>query len=170
MPRYAAHSAPRTLAIVTALFAAVALGAAFVMEDWGGLVPCALCLVERWPYRIVIGLGLLAAISPRGLSRALLWLAVLCLLGGAVVGAVHVGVEFHWWPSPLPECAAPHVTGTTLAERLASMPARPSKPCDEPNFLIPAVPISIAGMNLIYALGFSGILAMSLINTSHRRR
>jgi disulfide bond formation protein DsbB len=170
MPRYAARSAPRTLAIVTALFAAAALGAAFAMEDWGGLVPCALCLVERWPYRIVIGLGILAAITPRGLSRALLWLAVLCLLGGAVVGAVHVGVEFHWWPSPLPECAAPHVTGATLAERLASMPARPSKPCDEPNFLIPGVPISIAGMNLIYALGFSLTLAMSLINTSHRRR
>lgn len=170
MPRFVARSAPRTLALATALFAAVALGAAFAMEDWGGLVPCALCLVERWPYRIVIGLGILAAITPRGLSRLLLWLAVLCLLGDAVVGAVHVGVEFHWWPSPLPECAAPHISGGTIAERLASMPARPSKPCDEPNFLIPGVPVSIAGMNLLFALAFSAFVAICLANSSHRRR
>ena len=140
------------------------------MEDWGGLVPCALCLVERWPYRIVIGLGALAAVTPRGVARPLLWLAVLTLLGGAVVGAIHVGVEFHWWPSPLPECAAPHITGGTIAERLASMPARPAKPCDDPNFLISGVPISVAGMNLLFALAFSGILAMSLANSRGRQR
>ncbi len=169
MPRHA-RPAPRTLAIVTALFAAAALGAAFIMEDWGGLVPCALCLVERWPYRIVIALGLLAAIAPRGLSRALLWLAVLCLLGDVAIAAVHVGVEFGWWPSPLPECAAPHVTGASIAERLASMPSRPSKPCDEPTFLIPGVPVSIAAGNLIFALGFAVILAASLTNSRYRRR
>jgi disulfide bond formation protein DsbB len=170
MPRFVERSAPRTTAIATALFAGIALGAAFAMEDWGGLVPCALCLLERWPYRIVIGLGILAAITPRGLSRALLWLAVVCLLGDVVLGVIHVGVEFHWWPSPLPECAAPHVTGATLAERLASMPARPAKPCDEPNFLIPGVPISIAGGNLIYALAFAVILAAALGSSRNRRR
>ena len=100
--------------------------------------PCALCLVERWPYRIVIVLGLLAAVAPQPLVRLLLVLAVLCLLADAAIAFVHVGVEFRWWPSPLPECAAPHFSGGSIAERLASMPARPAKPCDEPTFLIPA--------------------------------
>ncbi|HVY14809.1 MAG TPA: disulfide bond formation protein B [Rhodopila sp.] len=169
MPRYPARTAPRTLAIVTALLAAAALGFAFALEDWGGLVPCALCLLERWPYRIVIALGVLAAVTPRRLSRTLLWLAVLCLLGDVVLGVIHVGVEWHWWPSPLPECAAPRITAGTIAERLAQMPARPSKPCDEPNFLIPWLPISIAGMNLLFALVFAGCVAVSL-NGSQRRR
>lgn len=153
---------PRLLAILTALGGAAALGFAYALETWAELVPCALCLVERWPYRIVIGLGVLAAFLPRRPARIVLMLAVLALLADAAVGFVHVGVEFKWWPSPLPECAAPRITGATIAERLAAMPARPSKPCDEPSFPIPGVPVSLAGFNTLYALVFAAGLAMSL--------
>jgi disulfide bond formation protein DsbB len=147
----------------------LALGVAYASEVWGGLVPCALCLLERWPYRIVIVLGVLAAISPRGLCRALLMLAVLCLLGDAAIAALHVGVEFKWWPSPLPECAAPHVSGGSIADQLASMPALPSKPCDDPTFLIPGLPVSMAAMNMLYGLVFAFVVAASLSVNRHRR-
>jgi disulfide bond formation protein DsbB len=160
---------PRTLAVLAALGAAAALGIAYASEVWGELVPCALCLVERWPYRIILVLGLLAAIAPRSLVRTLLVLAILCLLTDAAVAAVHVGVELHWWPSPLPECAAPHIGGSSIAERLASMPARPSKPCDEPTFLIPGLPLSMAAMNLLFALGFALLMAVSLSTNRGRR-
>ncbi|WP_428483157.1 disulfide bond formation protein B [Rhodopila sp.] len=153
---------PRTLSVLTALAGIAALGIAHATEVWGGLVPCALCLLERWPYRIVIVLGLLAAIARRGVARLLLTAAVLCLLADAAIAAVHVGVEFQWWPSPLPECAAPRLASGSVAQRLASMPARPSKPCDDPTFLIPGLPVSMAAMNLLYALAFSTIVAMSL--------
>ena len=161
---------PRVLAVVAALGAAAALGVAFGSEAWGQLVPCALCLVERWPYRVVIGLGLVAAVAPRGLVRPLLWAALACLLADAAVAAVHVGVEFGWWASPLPECAAPRFSGGSITERLAAMPARPSKPCDEPTFLVPGLPVSMAAMNLLFALAFSVILAMSLANSKDHRR
>jgi disulfide bond formation protein DsbB len=156
------HLAPRNLAVLAALGAAAALGVAYISEIWGELVPCALCLVERWPYRIVIVLGLLAAIAPRGMTRPLLLLAIACLLADTAIAAVHVGVEFKWWPSPLPECAAPHFSGGSIADRLASMPSRPSKPCDDPTFLIPGIPLSMAAMNMLFALAFSVVLAMSL--------
>ncbi len=133
-------------------------------------MPCALCLVERWPYRIVIGLGLVAALVPRGLARVLLAAAVLCLLGDAAVAFVHVGVEQGWWPSPLPECAAPRFAGGTIAERLAAMPARPAKPCDEPTFLVPFVPLSFAAMNFLFALAFSGFVAICLGSRGGRGR
>jgi disulfide bond formation protein DsbB len=161
--------APRNLAVLAALGAAAALGIAYASEVWGELVPCALCLLERWPYRIVIALGVLAAITPRGLSRGLLMLAILTLLAGAVIAAVHVGVEFKWWPSPLPECAAPHISGASIADRLASMPSRPSKPCDDPTFLIPFIPVSMAAMNLLFSLGFAGVLASGLASAGNRR-
>ena len=205
MQRYS----PRTLGVLVALGAAAALGVAYAAEVWGGLVPCALCLLERWPYRGVLVLGLLAANAPSGLAsfgaaerrrvsgelspgepsrggavrgglaqgglargglaRGLLVLAVLTLLAEAGIAAVHVGVEWQWWPSPLPECAAPRLSGGSIAERLASMPARPSKPCDEPSFLIPGVPISMAAMNLVFALAFSAGLAISLLRSRSRR-
>ena len=153
---------PRTLAVFAALGAAAALGIAYASEIWGELVPCALCLQERWPYRLVIALGLVAAIAPARWVRWLLMLALIALLADAAIAAVHVGVEFGWWPSPLPECMAPHVSGATIAERLASMPARPSKACEDPTFLIPGLPLSMAAMNMLFALGFAAVLAMGL--------
>lgn len=148
----------RLLALLTVLGGLAALGIAFASEWWGGLVPCPLCLLERWPYRVVIALGILAALAPARIARPLLLLAVLCLCADAAIAAVHVGVEFKWWPSPLPECAAPHITGTTIAERLAQMPARPSMSCEDATYLIPGLPLSMAALNGLYALGFAAYL------------
>jgi len=145
----------RTVALFGALAAAIALALAQATEVWGGLVPCALCLLERWPYRVAVVLGLVAALLPHRYTKLLLWLMVLTVLTDAAIAAVHVGVEFRWWASPLPECAAPHMSGGSIAERLASMPARPAKPCDDPTFLIPGLPLSMAAMNLVFALAFT---------------
>jgi disulfide bond formation protein DsbB len=141
----------RAAGLTAAAAAAIGLGIALGSERWGGLVPCALCLVERWPYRIAVVLGLGAAILPPKAARAVLALLALSMLTGAVFAAVHVGVELHWWPSPLPECAAPVFSGGSIAERLANMPAAPAKPCDDPTYLIPGLPLSMAAMNLIFA-------------------
>jgi disulfide bond formation protein DsbB len=155
---------PAALGLVAAAAAALALAFAVTSERWGGLVPCALCLWERWPYRIAIILGLVAWLLPPELDiplgriplgRIVLGLVALTMLADAALAAVHVGVEAHWWPSPLPECAAPVFSGGSIAERLAHMPATPAKPCDDPTYLIPAIPISFAAMNLIYSAIFT---------------
>src|SRR4051794_14081289 len=152
----------RTVTLACALAAAFALGLALASEYWGGLVPCALCLLERWPYRAAIVLALLAAMVPRIPARVLLLLVLLSMLVAAALAVVHVGVEQHFWPSPLPECAAPRLTGGSIAERLAQMPARPAKPCEDATYLIPGLPVSMAAMNLLYALTFAMALAAFL--------
>jgi disulfide bond formation protein DsbB len=149
------HSFGRTFGLAAAVAAALALGIALGSERWGGLVPCALCLWERWPYRIAIVLGLAAALLPPVATRPLLSLLTLTVLAGAALAAIHVGVELHWWPSPLPECAAPTFSGGSIAERLAHMPAVPAKPCDDPTYLIPGLPLSMAAMNLLFASLFT---------------
>jgi len=140
----------------TALFLiAVGLGAlavAFGAQDFLGLAPCELCLWERWPYRIVILLGLLAFALPGRLPRLCLWLAALVLLADVGIAFLHVGVEWHWWPSPLPECSASNLVTHDLAALMKGLPARPAKPCDAPNFLIPGLPLSFAALDLLYAL------------------
>jgi disulfide bond formation protein DsbB len=171
----AEHIAPmilsvRTAALLATLAAALALGIALASEAWGGLVPCALCLWERWPYRVAIVLGLVALVLPPRAGRWVLGLLLVAMLAGAALAAVHVGVEQGWWPSPLPECAAPTFHGGSIAERLAHMPARPAKPCDDPTDLIPGLPVSIAAMNLLYALAFAVLLAVYLGRSARRPR
>lgn len=155
----------RPAASIAAVLAAAALGIAIASERYGGLVPCALCLWERWPYRVAIALGIAAALLPhraRLLGRVALGLLVATVLVGAGLGFVHVGVEQGWWPSPLPECAAPNLGGGSIAERLARMPARPSKPCDEPTYLVPGIPVSMAGMNFLLSLALAGFLLIPI--------
>jgi disulfide bond formation protein DsbB len=146
--------------LLCALASAAALGLALGSERFGGLVPCALCLVERWPYRIAAFLAVAGLVLPRFWGWVVLWICIALLLGAAAAGMVHAGVEYRWWPSPLPECMAPNLSGLSISERLARMPAVPSKPCDEPTYLIAWLPVSMAEMNVIYALAVAGGLAI----------
>ncbi len=151
------------LALANAAIAAGAmLGGAFGAEWFLGIVPCALCLLERWPWRIAVVIAVVGFMLARRPARMALALAGLVVLGGGGIAAVHVGVEAGLWPSPLPECAAPRFSGGSIAERLASMPAHPPKPCDEPVYVVPGLPVSLAAMNLLASLAFSAGIATFL--------
>ncbi len=154
----------RTVAALALGVAVLALGGAWVAETRFGLVPCALCLLERWPFRVLLAVSAVALAWSAG-RRPLLALCMVAMLAGVALGATHVGVERHWWPSPLPECAAPELGGGSIASRLARMPDRPAKPCDEPVFVIPSIPVSFAAIQLIVALAMSALLATSVART-----
>ncbi|CEF54398.1 disulfide bond formation protein B [Acetobacter ghanensis] len=92
------------------------------------------------------------AFLPARLGRLALWMCAPVLLVAGGLAVCHAGVEWQWWPSPFPACHAAHVVGRTLAERWASMPLVPSKPCDAPTYLIPGLPVSMAVMGGVFTL------------------
>jgi disulfide bond formation protein DsbB len=153
----------RRAGIAVAAAGLVALGIAYFAEFGLRLVPCPLCLLERWPYRITILLGILAALLPSRLGGMLLAIAALVLLAGAAIAFVHVGVEQGWWPSPLPECNAPPPS-------FGSLPLRPSISCSTPAFLIPGLPLSMALMDMIYALAVAALLIIYLVRSNRSMR
>ena len=146
---------------LTAIAALAALAVAYFAQYVLLLSPCELCLWERWPYRIVTVFGVLAALSPRGAARVILALAVLVLLGDVGIAGLHVGVEFGWWKSPLPECNGILTPG-------AALPAIPATPCDAPVFLIPGLPLSMAMMDLCAALVFALVLVTYVMRKPRR--
>jgi disulfide bond formation protein DsbB len=151
----------RAALALSALLAGGALFAAMASEWWGGLVPCLLCLVGRWPYRAAILCGVLGVVAP---ARLRWWAGLgvaLSMLAGVAVGVVHVGVEARWWPSPLPGCSVRLVPG-------AALPERPAKPCDEPAYLIEGLPVSMAAMSLVFSLGLGGAMAWVLARRGER--
>lgn len=83
-------------AIAAAGSAALLLGA-LAFQYIGGLVPCAMCIWQRWPHGAAIAIGVLVWVMPR---RALCWLGALAPLTSAGIGIFHTGVERKWWPGP----------------------------------------------------------------------
>ena len=152
-----------------------AMGLVWWAQHVAGMAPCALCLWERWPYRVLIILGALFVVlsrAGRAVRTVLSALAILTLLAAIALAGLHVGVEQGWWPSPLPECAAPHFSGGTFAQRLASMPLRPAKPCDAPNRLFAFLPVSMTTLDFCYAtllLVVSLLMLRARPATSRRR-
>ncbi|MGE4483103.1 disulfide bond formation protein B [Acidocella sp.] len=152
----------RFAGFVTALVAAAALGVAYFAQYGLHLVPCALCLWERWPYRIVVLLGVLALLFGGRAGRVFIGLAGLAMLGDVIVAGLHVGVEFGWWKSPLPECNGILTPG-------AALPMTPSVPCDRPVHLIAGFPMSMAQMDFCGTAMFTLLLFFMAARRPDRR-
>ncbi|MHA1538817.1 MAG: disulfide bond formation protein B [Alphaproteobacteria bacterium] len=145
-------------ALVLATSSALMLGA-LAFQYFGGLFPCPLCILQRYPHVITIVLGALAlgcVISGRNkLVPWLLALAGLSLLAGAGIAVFHVGVEQGWWPG-LTSCAGPGA-GASLAETLNQAKAGPAARCDEVPWSL--FGISMAGYNALISMA-AGLLAL----------
>jgi disulfide bond formation protein DsbB len=151
------------LAFALLLAAAVAiLGTAFAFQFIGGLAPCVLCLWQRYPYAIVIGL----AGTGFGLTRmagqsaavlaVLMFLIALAMVIDAGIAAFHVGVEQHWWRGTS-GCTGTTGAATTAAELARQLKATPVVRCDEVAWSLAG--ISIAGYNFVAALGMAAFAA-----------
>ncbi len=153
----------RVAGALTACIALAALGLAYFAQYGLLLTPCELCLWERWPYRIGAVLGLLAVLLRRESARLVLGLAGLVVLGDVAIAGLHVGVEFGWWASPLPECNGMLTPG-------APLPMVPATPCDRPVYLISHFPVSMAAMDFCGALLFAVALLVYVLKKPRKFR
>lgn len=137
--------------LIVILVAAVAvIGAALFSQYWGGLQPCELCLLERWPYYIAIAVALLALAlpAPAWTRLALLLLAIIFLVSSGL-GFYHVGVEQHWFRGPT-ACTNSGSAPQTL-EQLRQMLARTQVVmCDQVQWSLWRV--SLAGWNFVVSV------------------
>ncbi|MEQ9812032.1 MAG: disulfide bond formation protein B [Azospirillaceae bacterium] len=137
------------------------LGGALVFQYAGGLEPCILCLYQRWPWGIVIGIGIVAVIL---LARGHDWLAGFAtglggvvMLAGAAIAAFHVGVEQGWWAGTA-ECGSSALSGGSVSDLTRQLLATPVVRCDEVAWSL--FGISMAGYNFLISLA-AGVLAIA---------
>lgn len=148
------------VAALGALAAAAALAVAYASQHWGGLLPCPLCIWQRYPYWAAIPVGLAALALPRLAAPALALLALL-FLGNAALGALHAGVEWGFWPSPVPECVVDAGAAATVEDLLRGLRAAPAVPCDQA--AVEVLGLSMAGWNALYALSVGVALTISAL-------
>jgi len=125
------------------------LGGALAFQYIGGLAPCHLCILQRWPHGIAIALGLLVLVWPR---PGLAVLAGLVVLVGAGIAGYHVGVEQAWWQGPT-TCTAPEPGSLAAGELLDQILETPLVLCDQVAWSLWG--ISMAGWNAILSLGIA---------------
>lgn len=122
---------------------------ALAFQYLGGLAPCHLCILQRWPHGIAVALGLIVLAWPR---RGLAFLAGCVMLVGAGIGLYHVGVERAWWQGPT-TCTAPTPGNVAPGELLDQILATPVVLCDQVAWSL--FGISMAGWNAILSLGLA---------------
>ncbi|MCI5060735.1 MAG: disulfide bond formation protein B [Alphaproteobacteria bacterium] len=154
-------SCPKFMPLAMAGIAAASLGMALMAQYVFGLEPCILCLIQRYPYGIVIALGLLGfafSFKCRKGTSVLMALSGIAFLANSVIAFYHTGVELHWWKSHLEGCAVPDL-GSDPNSILATIQASTAVRCDEIPWADPILGLSMANYNVIFCAGL-GIIAL----------
>ncbi len=102
--------------ILAAGGSAALLAGAFGFEYIGGLLPCTLCLWQRWPHAAAIALGALGLGLPQRIWPIL---GALAALTTAAIALFHVGVEQTWWEG-LATCTIDALAGISVDDLLST--------------------------------------------------
>jgi disulfide bond formation protein DsbB len=167
MASYRSRSRLMPLVVLAPLYSGAALAVALLSQFWGELQPCALCLYQRWPHAVALGLGVIAVLLVRGghtrPARSLTYFAGIALLVTAGIGAFHMGVEWRWWQGTA-SCGATLGAGVSVDALRTALLATPVVRCDTVAWSF--LGISMAGYNFI----FSGLLGISVLIRTTRSK
>jgi len=130
--------------------AALLLGA-YGFQHLGGLLPCKMCLWQRWPHAAAVVIGLLLW---AGGPRALAWLGALSAATTAGIGAFHAGVEWKWWDGPA-SCSGGgnSLSGLSGADLLSTTAPVDLVMCDDIAWQM--LGLSMAGWNAVASLALA---------------
>jgi disulfide bond formation protein DsbB len=154
-------------ALAVAAIAALTLAGAWFFQLVIGLVPCELCLKQRYAYYLAVPLGLLVAFAaakeaPRGVVLAGLALLALAALGNAGLGTYHAGVEWKFWAGPT-ECTGAVGNFGSAANLLDQLDKVKVVRCDEIQWTF--LGLSLAGYNVLISLLMAAIAAWGFVST-----
>ena len=140
---------PRIASLAVFAVATATIGGAWIFQ-LAGYDPCHLCLLQRWAYYFAIPFSLLlsvgAGVNSTGTRRGLYLLAVV-MLGNAIFGAYHAGVEWKWWLGP--ETCSGDISGglPDLTKKVVA--------CNEAALRI--FGLSLAGWNAVISMAMAAV-------------
>lgn len=140
------------LIAVAAFGSAAVLAGAFGFQYIGGLLPCTLCLWQRWPHAVAVIFGVFGLALPQRIWPILGALAALTTAG---IALFHVGVEQTWWEG-LATCTV-DAMGSVSVDDLLNTDVTVGAPvrCDAIAWAL--FGISMAGWNALISLGLAGV-------------
>lgn len=146
---------PRTSCLLLAIASVAVLASVFAFQYLGGAAPCQMCIWQRYPYALLIVLGLLGWFWQ---PRLILGLGTLVLLVGAGIASYHYGVEQGWFALP-DGCAAGG--DATSVEELRRMLSEAPPACDQVQFNV--FGWSLAAWNVLTSVVLAGFTAIATV-------
>ncbi|MBK19434.1 MAG: disulfide bond formation protein B [Rhodospirillaceae bacterium] len=153
---------------IAALSAAGLLITVFLMQYWGGMAPCSLCVTQRWPHGVALVLGIVAIlpITAPPLRRILLAAIAIAFAITAGIGGYHAGVEYGWFAGPT-ACSGT-ISSDTVEDLKRQLMAQPVIRCDEVAWSL--FGISLAGYNFLISIALAIFCAISSLAGAERGR
>ena len=150
-------SASQGIFICGAISASLFAGALW-FQYIGGLMPCSLCLWQRWPHIIIVLLAV-AALFVR-MPHLVLTAIATTAATSVILAAYHAGVEWQLWSGPSGCTASLTNSGdlTSLTDRLL---ATPVVSCDEVAWSF--LGLSMAGWNSVFSLDICLVALICLL-------
>jgi disulfide bond formation protein DsbB len=134
------------------------------------ILPCPLCLEQRYAYYLAIPLAALTALAtksgaPRPWLAAGLAILVLASFANAGLGVYHAGVEWSFWKGPT-DCTGPVVNLGSAADLLSRLDTVKVIRCDEVQWRF--LGLSLAGYNVLISLLMAAVAAWGFARTAKR--
>lgn len=143
------------LALLAASGSFALLAGAFLFQAMG-YPPCKMCLWQRWPHAVAIGIGVLVFFIP---SRILMALGAAAAATTAAIGFFHVGVEKKWWDGPS-DCTGAGLGNLSGEALLSTDTLDKVVMCDEVAWAL--FGISMPGWNALFSFLFMAIWLTAL--------
>ena len=147
------------MASILILGGVIPLAGALVSQYGFGFHPCHFCLLQRYPYLIVIAAGVLSLLVTRGglTWRMLVALGIYALLATAMLGLIHTGIEQKIL-AYVGGCVAQTPTDGSLEALRAAIASAPLVACDQASAVF--LGLSMATWNVLWASCVIALIAL----------
>ena len=157
-----------TSSLAILVIAAATIAGAWFFQLVLDILPCPMCLEQRYAYYFAIPFAVLVAVAagkgaPRGVLLTGLAILALVALGNAVFGAYHAGVEWGFWKGPT-DCTGSGFDPGKAGSLLGNLDKVKVIRCDEVQFRF--LGISLAGYNALISLLMAAIAGWGMARTA----
>ena len=161
-------NATLTAALLVLLVATATIAGAWFFQLVLQILPCPMCLEQRYAYYALIPLSALVALgaakgAPRPLLIAGLVVIALIAAGNSMFGVYHAGVEWKFWQGPT-DCTGPLVDFGKAGSLLDQLDKVKVIRCDEVQWRF--LGISLAGYNALISALMAAIAAWGAVRSA----